>query len=115
MSLSDDHIPCPEQQTIAINKFRYLIAQSDGNCPITHDTITRPVYTLCGHIFEFDALVEWHALKHLRCPFCNYMNPYALMHPTQASAEYFIKRLVREYACTSIWNLPYMKEIKATG
>jgi hypothetical protein len=113
MSLSDDHIPCPEQQTIAINKFRYLIAQSDGICPITHDTIIRPVYTLCGHVFEMEALIAWYDNgKHLRCPFCNYMNPYALMHSTQASAEYFIKRLVREYACTSYWNLPYMK---ATG
>jgi len=108
MSLSD------ERQIYAINKFRYLIAQSDGNCPITHDTIKTPAYTLCGHVFEFEALAQWRYAheNHIRCPFCNYMNPYALIYPTQAFAEYFIKRLICEYETIRSFELPYMK---ATG
>ena len=109
MSLSNDHPPCPELQAYAIKKFQYLISQSDGNCPITFEPIQRPAYTLCGHVFEFDALVAWSKQSPC-CPYCNYKNPYALVHYSKPCAEYFIKRLVREYI--TVFELPYMK---ATG
>ena len=111
MSLSDDYPPCPERQAYAIEKFQYLITQSDGNCPITFEPIQRHAYTLCGHVFEFEALVAWGKQSN-RCPCCNYKNPYALIHYSKPWAEYFIKRLVREYHYKDWYELPYMK---ATG
>jgi hypothetical protein len=89
----------------AIIRFQKLVTDSDRICPITQEPIVKPAYTLCGHIFEWDALLTWrnthpsNSKGHWTCPFCSYSNVIAFMHYNESSAIYFLKR-------TPIHNLP---------
>jgi hypothetical protein len=82
----------------AVQRFCNLVASSDGICLITHEPIVKPAYTLCGHVFEWDALVDWrntHSVaskKHWACPYCSYVSPVAFIHPTEKSVIYFLER-----------------------
>jgi hypothetical protein len=82
----------------AVQRFHDLVASSDGICLITHEPIVKPAYTLCGHVFEWDALIDWRNMhsekdvKHWKCPYCSYVSTVAFIHSTQKSAIYFLEK-----------------------
>jgi len=92
-------------QEKAIDRFHKLVTDSDGICPITYVPIVKPAYTICGHIFEWDALLAWRnshhpqTTEHWKCPVCSYISHDAFMHPKKSGAAYYLER-------TATHNLP---------
>ena len=85
-------------QEKAIDRFHKLVADSDEICPITYEPIVKPAYTICGHVFEWDALLAWRNMhpfqspNHWKCPVCSYISPIAFIHFAKSGAIYFLER-----------------------